>query len=247
MAATLAATRLTEAHRVAQGRIGVRTALQMAQVWPLLDSQALDATTGRWLTAARAIVAQRAAESAALAGAYATAYRAAELGEVDPDFTVVPMVPLDERAVSTSLVVTGPVQVKGAVTAGRTLAVAFDLARAASAAAAQRHALNAGRQVLADTADADPAARGWARVPSSRCCAFCAMLASRGPEYGSRGSASFEAHDRCGCTVEPHYRGDGLNPQSRRFRGMWDATTSGVPSGDKVAAFRAVIDGATTA
>lgn len=243
MAATLAGTRLTEAHRVAQARIGVATAARTAAVWPLLDLSAPSA----WLDAATLVVEAQAVESARYADAYVRAFRAAELGEVDASFEVAAMRPIDPARVRTSLAVTGPIEAKKMLAAGRVLADAMARASAASAGAAQRHALSAGRQVLMDTAAADPRARGWSRVASAQACAFCLMLASRGPDYTSEGAASFQAHDSCGCTVEPHYRGDGMNPQARRAREMWDTATRGVPSGQQLAAFRAALAGTGTA
>lgn len=43
----------------------------------------------------------------------------------------------------------------------------------------------------------------WRRVTDGKPCAFCAMLAARGPVYVSEVSSSFESHPGCGCTCEP--------------------------------------------
>lgn len=53
---------------------------------------------------------------------------------------------------------------------------------------------------------------GFARVPRSGCCAFCALLASRGAVYGSRRSAGEidKYHDFCRCTIAPAERGEDL-------------------------------------
>lgn len=62
--------------------------------------------------------------------------------------------------------------------------------------------------------EADPQAIGWARVTRPGACAFCLMLATRGPVYGSKKTANFRAHvavdgkgGTCHCTVEPLWRG----------------------------------------
>jgi hypothetical protein len=53
-----------------------------------------------------------------------------------------------------------------------------------------RMALQAGRDTIARSVDADPSNVRWARVPSgSSTCAFCLMLASRGAAYRSRSTA----------------------------------------------------------
>lgn len=53
---------------------------------------------------------------------------------------------------------------------------------------------------------------GYARVPRSGCCAFCALLASRGAVYSSRESAGGlnRYHDFCRCTIAPTERDEEL-------------------------------------
>ncbi|WP_280393385.1 hypothetical protein [Nocardia wallacei] len=81
-----------------------------------------------------------------------------------------------------------------------------------------RHARQAGRDAVIDTAASAGDEIGWARVlTGAENCAFCAMLASRGPVYRSDKSASSvvgrrgrtrgtrelgeEFHDHCDCEV----------------------------------------------
>lgn len=70
-----------------------------------------------------------------------------------------------------------------------------------------RHIANHGRRVLDESVTRSPDVR-WARVPKGPTCEFCTVLASRGPVYGSRESASiagsgaraglrFHDHDDC--------------------------------------------------
>lgn len=83
---------------------------------------------------------------------------------------------------------------------------------------AERHAKDAGRQAQIDTARHDRRALGYARrLTGAYNCAFCTMLASRGPVYrsadaalirhedrGRSASATGEPfHDRCDCEVVP--------------------------------------------
>lgn len=50
---------------------------------------------------------------------------------------------------------------------------------------------------------------GWARVLAGETnCAFCAMLASRGPVYRSGLTAGFEAHDNCDCQMVMVVKGE---------------------------------------
>lgn len=59
---------------------------------------------------------------------------------------------------------------------------------------------------------------GYARVLGiGENCEFCLMLSSRGPVYRSRETAGAGFHDRCRCTVVPHFRGtsiDGYDPDA---------------------------------
>ena len=73
-----------------------------------------------------------------------------------------------------------------------------------------RHAHQAGRDAVADTAEAAGGSVGWARVLSgAENCGFCVMLASRGPVYRSayaaqhrgKGQRENSFHDHCDCAV----------------------------------------------
>jgi hypothetical protein len=137
-----------------------------------------------------------------LAADYLRTFRALELGSIE---RITPVLgTLDPVAVTTSLIVTGPVRVKNAAAKGLDLAAAMERAAASSAAAGMRHALAGGRDTIDETVKADPKAIGWARVTSGKACEFCSMLADRGAVYGDD-TAHFDAHDGCSCTAEPAY------------------------------------------
>lgn len=227
MAATAVGAQLTELQRTAQLRLAAQTVAQLRSAWGLLDPADLDATFQQWLRVAVPVVQANRAASSRLAAAYLAAFRRAEIGTV-ADLKVVFAAPVDVKAVTTSLLVTGPWSVKTAMTRGVQLARAADVAQARTAAAGMRHALDGGRDTLLDTVAADPKALGWARVASGNACAFCAMVASRGPEYKSEESANFEAHDGCQCGAEPVYQADAAwPPNSQRYRDLWDEHASG--------------------
>ena len=193
----------------------------MQQVWPLLDPEDLDGTFRRWLTAVRPIISTQRVASSRLAENYLRAFKAIELGAAATLPAMSPA-PLAAEVVATSLLVTGPVQMKRQMAAGVPLTTAADVARATSARSAMRHVLTGGRSLLLDTIEADRQALGWARVTSGKPCSFCAMVASRGPVYKGRDSAEFKAHDGCSCTVEPVYRPDAQWPTgSQRWADLW--------------------------
>lgn len=156
------------------------------------------------------------------------------LRQLDPDRQV----PLriswgdDDRAARSSLIVTGPVGIKNRTGRGQGVQVRNRAALVEASGAASRHVLNGGRKTLLTVLDADTPALGWQRVGDGDPCAFCAMLISRGPVYGSQVSASFEAHDHCGCTAEPVFTRDGEWPgRAREFQQLWNAHIRGRYSG----------------
>lgn len=93
-----------------------------------------------------------------------------------------------------------------------------------------KQVLAGGRDALDASMSVDGKARGYQRVASGSCCAFCAMLASRGPIYGSRQRAGDgkQWHPGCKCSVEPVYsRGTGLPANSQRYADVWREVGTG--------------------
>ncbi len=204
--ATAQARRLTEAHRLAQARLGAQTVLAMRSIWPLVDISDLDGSFARWLTASSTIIGGQRRTSARLAANYLQTFKTLELGATA---RAVPLVLAEDAAVaavSSSLAVTGPVSVRKALERGVMAARALDVAEARSSAAAMRHVLNGGRETIVHSLAADRQAVGWERVTSGAACNFCASLAGRGAVY-SAGTVDFHAHDGCSCSASPVYRG----------------------------------------
>jgi len=236
MALTAEGRRLTEAHRLAQARIGARTVRQMLAAWSLLDPRDLDRTLARWLRVVLPLIGAQRLSSTQLAASYLVGFRAIEVGPG----TFAPRLAggANAKALITSLTVTGPVSVKMARARGETLERAFGLGQSMSARAGLRFALDGGRETLLESVRADSRALGWARATSGNPCAFCAMLASRGGVYGSEDTAGFQSHDGCQCGAEPIYGTDaGLPPGADQYRELWDQTGS-------LAEFRAAYDAA---
>lgn len=195
---------MSNAHRLAQARLGALTDAQVQQLWVMLDPTNLDATAPAWLRAVVAVVQQGHAESARTAAAFYNAYRAAEIGA-----GVAPVAPvavaLDTERVITSASVTGPIRAKAAMRAGKSLDEAMRLGREGSGSASGRQAMRAGRDVVREMARSDKRTTGkWARVSSGNGCDFCEMLADRGAVY-SEDTADFETHDHCSCSAEPEF------------------------------------------
>lgn len=87
-----------------------------------------------------------------------------------------------------------------------------------------RITVNAGRQAQERAVRQDRLALGWMRITDSDPCAFCLMLASRGPVYKTAQTAGFvldpvrgeinRYHDNCACQVVPVFTKDPVLPES---------------------------------
>ena len=208
----------------------------MLTTWSLLDPADLDATVEAWLRLSVPLVRAQRTASASLASAYIRAFRAFEAPGGDLRVIVPPPLPADQAF--TSLTVTGPATVRSATARGVPLDQATRIGQATSARSAMRLALDAGRQTILDTVRADSQAVGWARATSGNPCAFCDMLAARGPAY-SEDSVGFQAHDGCACAAEPVYDRDAAwPPGAREARDLWDESTTGLSGNDALNAFR---------
>lgn len=205
MAASVRGAQLTEAHRLAQARLGARVVQAMRAVWPLLDVTDLDDSFERWLRTATVIIGGQRTMSARLAANYVQTFKTLELGASTSPPPLILAEPAAAAAIATSMVVTGPASIKSAIGRGVQPAKAMEVAEARSAASAMRHALGGGRDTITGIVAADRDAQGWRRVTSGNSCDFCSLLAGRGAVYGAE-SATFHAHDGCSCGAEPVYR-----------------------------------------
>ena len=232
MARTPRGRRLTEAHRLAQARLGAATVRDLGTVWPLLDPADLDGTFDRWLRAVSPVVGRQRAASTTLAANYLAQLRAAELaGDIKP-FPAIRARPVPTDQLAASMLVTGPASIRSSLARGVPFERAVDTAQANTSRAGMRHALGGGRETVLETVKADKRAGGWARATSGDPCAFCAMLASRGPVY-SEDTVDFQSHDGCSCQAEPVY-GDPDDrsqwpPGAEEYRDLWDEVAAGPP------------------
>lgn len=236
MASTREAARLTEAHRLAQLQIGAQTVQQLRTAWRLVDFDNLDQSTPDWLRVSIPIIRNQHRASTTLAANYYVQFRGRELGLAGGRFSPPLATAPPTEAITTSLTVTGPVAVKRATSQGKTQAAAMTLGEARTAAAGMRQALSGGRNTLTGSIQSDPQALGYARATSGKACAFCAMLASRGPVY-TKTSIDFQTHDGCGCKPEPVFFRDAAWPDgSEDYATLWQEVASSDP--DPINAFR---------
>ena len=211
----------------------------------------VDDIAGSWPTVETALVAliqARWAVSAGLAAAYYGEFRAAE-GVTGP-LTPIVVPPPSPAEVTTSLRIIGP----GA--AGRLVALARPDAAAVTltnvAGDVSRQVLNGGRETILGSIDRDPTALGYARVTDGNPCAFCALLASRGPVFRSVKTATVardgaKYHRKCGCSAEPVFTRDQPWPgKGREFADLWKQAKRTARTEDGLTpavAFRRAIEG----
>ena len=144
-----------------------------------------------------------------------------------------------DKAVETSLLVTGPSEVKRRAAKHEPEEMAMRSALVTASGSAVRHVLNGGRETLLTLVEADETALGWARVTDGDPCAFCAMLASRGPVYKSAATAGFKPHDNCACVPEAVFARTADWPgDAREYQKLWYSATRGYSGKDAVNAFR---------
>jgi hypothetical protein len=233
VASTVEGRRLTERHRQAQVRLSALTVARIRQLFALLDPADLGRNTPGFVDAAVLLIAQQHDVSVGLARRYYRAFRAAETGSQIGG--TLPAPGFDRDRVRTSVLVTGPVKVKQGMALGKTFEQASRTALTTVSGAATRHVLNGGRNMLSGAIQADRAALGYARATSGKPCAFCALLAARGPVYKSDTSASFKPHDACHCEPEPVFRRGAPFP-GQRFADLYADTAKG--TSDPLNSFR---------
>lgn len=203
MASTAEGRELTAAHQTAQIVVGARAAAEAHILWDRLDINDLDGSTPYWLASNVRAVNRRVAESQEVASTYLDEYRRAEIGLPAQVALAAP------TGTAVALRVAGPVRIKRLIAAGMGAQEAFDGAFTKYAGMVRRQSMMGGRLTVARTAGRDRRAVGWRRVTDGNPCAFCAMLASRGPVYRDAAAADGnQYHAHCGCTAEPEYSYD---------------------------------------
>jgi hypothetical protein len=211
---------LIEANRLLQLRLTARLARDVSQLMPSLDYEDIK---GSWPGLEAALVAATEQNRRRSAGIAATIYSRFRVAEgVVGSFSPRPPNPLDLDQLRINLRVVGPGTAGNLVRQARPDVAQITTTKVIGEV--QRNVANGGREVMQNSVAADPQAVGWIRILGDNPCAFCTMLASRGPVYKSRDTAravgtdrqtgqaifsdridDFAAHQHCGCTVEPVY------------------------------------------
>lgn len=161
--------------------------------------------------------------------------------------------PMDEARVSSALL-SGPKVVVQQLPAPADMAM--DKGLTVVVGAAQKQALNGGREQVERDKESDTLCVGWQRITDGDPCAFCALLASRGPDFKSglswaRSNSKFEArkdepegiakvHDFCRCTLVPVFEGfEFTQPVADKAYQIWaDVSDEGLSGKDGLAEYR---------
>jgi len=228
MARTAEGAALTDLHRRQQLALRAAVVRDVMKLWPMWAPK----DPGSYLafeTAMVLLVQSRSALSATIAARYYRAFSALESPGVElvGDLGQIALAARPPVAqIRASLSATSRAGVFRALGAGQSYAQAMANGLVEVSGAASRLAMNSGRDTIVEAVQHDPRALGWARVTDSAPCAFCAMLASRGPVYKKetavRTKGGRRYHDHCGCTAEPVYEGSEWPGRAREFRDLWE-------------------------
>lgn len=221
MAQTAAGQQLTEAHRAQQLAVRAGTYENLLRLWAVVDPRDLSGTIDVFVRAAVILAGRDFDRSAGVAGRYFELFRRIE-GVPGTAGAIVAARPSPEAMAD---------QIRGAalssIIRARRAGLSVERAKARSLTTVLgtigKLVLNGGRMTIIGSVARDRQALGWGRVTSGDPCAFCRMLASRGPVYKTERGADFQPHDSCGCTAEVIYRGDGASEQASAYAREWQA------------------------
>lgn len=189
---------LTEAHRQAQLRLSARSVAKAKIAYDrFLNVADLDASFPAWAVLMQQIVEEGFLGSERLA----TAYVVRTLKDAGLEVGGLPSVALDQEKLLSNLLVNGPISIKQKIKKGIPADQAKAMARERFLGVMKERVLDGGRDLIIGASKYHGKRGRWRRVTDGKPCAFCAMLAGRGPVYTSE-SARFESHENCGCTAE---------------------------------------------
>lgn len=247
---------LDEQARVQQATIASKVSQAILAYWLInVSADDISGTSGGWLDFSVAAILRGYEQAYQLAAAYAQAVRNIQIPGATPITIPRPIGPSEEQ-LRRSLIYTGPGKLAVDLTKvprinpqdqsladgerlkrdQQSIAQMREKARqtagAAAAASAYRNVSSGGRDTVNEMVDKKVAV-GYVRITKEHPCAFCLMLASRGPVYGKdsfkesdarfTGSGNAKAHDGCGCSLRPVYKVGEENwpDQARQADELW--------------------------
>lgn len=190
----------TRAYQRAQVALRAVVYSDVSALWRLLQYDTLDQSFPLFAAAAISLIEGRRVKSAALARAYLRARRRGVEG-LAPE---VATPQLDRAAALVSLRVTTAIGIKSATAIGTDRDLALRNALVRTMGVVDKYVGDAGRELIRQSVEADPSAKGWVRRTLGTC-DYCAEKAAGA--HVESGSADFPRHDHCGCQPEPVYEG----------------------------------------
>jgi hypothetical protein len=228
---------LAQTHRVAQIRNAAIAAWLIRRRW--LTAVAGGKMPPGILSELISLIMTYRGKAGLIAAQYGSAAHRQALGDTGSAFT--PQVDVPREKLVTSLAVVGlqpglAIQKKLAhaddPTMQRALLSQLKALNSPVAAATLRHVADAGRDTVKDIAfKQDGEALGYVRITKARCCAFCAMLATRGPVYSEDsfghsnswfdGDGPAKVHDSCNCSLALVYSDAAWPTRSVKLQEAW--------------------------
>ena len=201
------------ASELAQGARGIQLGLRaelvrdVTRMWPRLNFADLGSTWPAWLQVMSVLLRRYHARSVSSAALYYQAARQSETGDPGGPGLVLSAGTLESVWVDKSLGWSAPGVYSKLLRADTPPPLAAQKALVQTLGVSSRLVMDGGRRTIADTADADDACYGYARITDGNPCRFCAMVASRGAVYKTAAAAgeSRRWHNHCGCTVAPSF------------------------------------------
>lgn len=230
MAITATGRRLTANHRRQQLALRAKVIREVMTLWPAWQPK--DPGSFKAFEDAMVLLVQsRSQQSAAIAADYLQRFRRVELAafesKSDADAVERTFASLakarSEEQIRTVIGASARGQVYRALQAGQSFEQAMANGAVRVSGDVSRLVMLGGSDTI--TNEAKRSKLRFARVTSGNPCAFCAMLASRGPVYWSEETASFEPHGNCSCFPEIEY-GEGYEwpGHAREFQDLWKQT-----------------------
>ena len=247
MAKTKKAARLTREHRRRQLELNRRVMSQVAESFDdLIDIDNLGLTVQEYIDTVAGLVSDGYIQSQQFALDYTSRFKQAETGRGSLPEISRPLLSFDEiRKAIRGSTLSGMLSARRG---GATTLEVLDRGRVNAMGTSGSLVQSGGRNAIVDVTNRDDDAIGWQRITSGNPCAFCAMIASRGPVYKGEQSANFRAHwpgpnggGLCECIAEPVYSEEDISAQNRVLRQLWNESTAGLSGNNALNAFRAAM------
>lgn len=199
MAQTRRGNQLTRQFQRNQRALTAQINNQLAASYRVLDAAGDASEVDRWLTVWGREAQEGYARSQRLGESYVREFAAAE-GFTLPD--ELPKSPLDMETLGSELRWRGPRVIAEKVEAGMSVPAARGSVLKRLQGVVANHIQNGGRGVIIGASKYSGKRGRWRRVTTSaKPCAFCAMLAGRGPVYTQQ-TVTFRSHPNCDCEPE---------------------------------------------